>query len=73
MMAGVMHAPMTAIFLIAEITGGFGLVIPLMITVAVSYLTVTPFEPHSIYHKRLAQRGELITHNKDKAVLTLLN
>ena len=72
MMAGVMHAPMTAIFLIAEITGGFGLVIPLMITVAVSYLTITPFEPHSIYHKRLALRGELITHNKDKAVLTLL-
>jgi chloride channel protein, CIC family len=72
MMAGVMHAPMTAIFLIAEITGGFGLVIPLMITVAISYLTITPLEPHSIYHKRLAQRGELITHNKDKAVLTLV-
>lgn len=72
MMSGVMHAPMTAIFLIAEITGGFGLVIPLMITVAVSYLTITPFEPHSIYHKRLALSGELITHNKDKAVLTLL-
>jgi chloride channel protein, CIC family len=72
MMAGVMHAPMTAIFLIAEITGGFGLFIPLMITVAISYLTVTPFEPHSIYHKRLAQRGELITHNKDKAILTLV-
>jgi chloride channel protein, CIC family len=72
MMAGVMHAPMTAIFLIVEITGGFGLVIPLMITVAISYLTITPLEPHSIYHKRLAQRGELITHNKDKAVLTLV-
>jgi chloride channel protein, CIC family len=72
MMSGVMHAPMTAIFLIAEITGGFGLVIPLMITVAVSYLTITPFEAHSIYHKRLAMLGELITHNKDKAVLTLV-
>jgi chloride channel protein, CIC family len=72
MMAGVMHAPMTAIFLIAEITGGFGLLIPLMVTAATAYLTVTPLEPHSIYHLRLAQRGELITHNKDKAVLTLL-
>jgi len=72
MMAGVMHAPMTAIFLIAEITGGFGLFIPLMITSAVAYLTIMPFEPHSIYHKRLALRGELITHDKDKAVLTLV-
>ena len=72
MMAGVMHAPMTSIFLIAEITGGFGLLIPLMITSAVAYLTVMPLEPHSIYHKRLALDGELITHNKDKAVLTLL-
>jgi CIC family chloride channel protein len=72
MMAGVMHAPMTSIFLIAEITGGFGLLIPLMITSAVAYLTIMPFEPHSIYHKRLARDGELITHNKDKAVLTLL-
>lgn len=72
MMAGVMHAPMTAIFLIAEITGGFGLLIPLMITAATAYLTITPLQPHSIYHIRLAQRGELITHDKDKAVLTLL-
>ncbi len=72
MMAGVMHSPMTAIFLIAEITGGFGLLIPLMITSAAAYLTITPLEPHSIYHKRLARDGELITHNKDKAVLTLL-
>lgn len=72
MMAGVMHAPMTAIFLIAEITGGFGLFIPLMITSAVSFLTVRPLEPHSIYHKNLALRGELITHDKDKAVLTLV-
>ncbi len=72
MMAGVMHAPMTAIFLIAEITGGFGLIIPLMITSAVAYLTVMPMEPHSIYHKNLALRGELLTHHKDKAVLTLV-
>ena len=72
MMSGVMHAPMTAIFLIAEITGGFGLLIPLMITSAAAYLTIKPLEPHSIYHKRLAQDGDLITHNKDKAILTLL-
>ena len=72
MMAGVMHSPMTAIFLIAEITGGFGLLIPLMITSATAYLTITPLQPHSLYHIRLAQRGELITHNKDKAVLTLI-
>jgi CIC family chloride channel protein len=72
MMSGVMHAPMTAIFLIAEITGGFGLLIPLMITAAVAFLTITPLEPHSIYHKRLAKDGDLITHNKDKAVLTLI-
>src|SRR5664280_1490077 len=72
MMAGVMHAPMTAIFLIAEITGGFGLFIPLMITSAVAYLTIMPFEPHSIYHKRLALRGELITNDKIKEVFSLV-
>jgi CIC family chloride channel protein len=63
---------MTAIFLIAEITHGYGLFIPLMITSTISYLTIMYFEPHSIYTKRLAQRGELITHHKDKAVLTLM-
>lgn len=72
-MAGVMHAPLTAIFLIAEITGGYGLFIPLMITSTFSYLTIIYFEPHSPYTKRLAARGELITHHKDKAVLTLLD
>ena len=72
MMAAVMHSPMTAIFLIAEITGGFGLLVPLMITAATAYLTIMPIEPHSLYHKRLALKGDLITHNKDKAVLTLL-
>ena len=71
-MAGVMHAPLTAIFLIAEITGGYGLFIPLMVTSTISYLTIMYFEPHSIYTDRLAKRGELITHHKDKAVLTLL-
>ena len=72
LMAGVMHAPLTAIFLIAEVTGGYSLFIPLMITSTVSYITIKYFEPHSIYNHRLAKRGELITHNKDKAILTLL-
>lgn len=72
LMAGVMHAPLTAIFLTAEITGGYGLFIPLIITSTVSYLTIMRFEPHSIYTKRLAERGDLITHHKDKAVLKLM-
>lgn len=71
-MAGVLHAPLMAIFLIVEITGGYALFIPIMITATISYLTIMYFEPHSIYTKRLAIRGELITHNKDKAVLTLM-
>lgn len=73
LMAGVMHAPLFAIFLIAEITGGYVLFIPLMITSTVSFITIRYFEPHSIYTHRIAKRGELITHNKDKAVLTLLD
>jgi len=72
-MAGVMHAPLTAIFLIAEITGGYGLFIPLIVVSAISYLTSYSFQPHSIYTERLASRGDLITHHKDKAVLTLLS
>ena len=72
-MAAVMHAPLTAIFLIAEITGGYQFFVPLMITSVVAYLTVIPFEPHSIYTKRLAEAGELITHHKDKAVLSRLS
>ena len=71
--AGVMHAPLTAIFLIAEITGGYGLFIPLIITSTIAYITIIYFEPHSIYTYRLARRGELITHHKDKAILTLLD
>ncbi len=73
LMAGVMHAPLTAIFLIAEITGGYGLFIPLIITSTIAYITIIYFEPHSIYTHRLARRGELITHHKDKAILTLLD
>lgn len=72
-MAGVMHAPLTAIFLIAEITGGYSFFIPLIVTSTVSYLTIMNFEPHSLYTKRLAQQGELITHHKDKAVLSRLS
>jgi len=72
-MAGVMHAPMTAIFLIAEITGGYDLILPLIVTATISYLTIKIFEPHSIYTKRLAQRGELLTHHKDKNVLIMLD
>ena len=72
LMAGVMHAPLTAIFLIAEITGGYSLMPPLMITSTISYLTIMYFEPHSIYTKRLARRGELMTHHKDKAVLSMM-
>jgi CIC family chloride channel protein len=73
MMAGVMHAPLTAIFLIAEITGGYDLLIPLIITSTVAFITVRSFERHSIYHIELAKRGELITHDKDKAVLTMMD
>ncbi|HBH85063.1 MAG: chloride channel protein [Bacteroidetes bacterium GWA2_40_15] len=73
MMAGVMHAPLTAIFLIAEITGGYDLLIPLIITSTIAYITTRSFEKHSIYHVQLASRGELITHDKDKAVLTRMN
>ena len=69
MMAAVMHAPLTGIFLTAEITGGYGLFIPLLITSTVAYVTIMAFEPHSIYTKRLAQSGQLITHHKDKAIL----
>ena len=72
LMSGVMHAPLTGIFLIAELTGGYSLFMTLMIVSTVSYLTIILFEPHSLYAMRLAQKGELLTHHKDKAVLTLL-
>jgi len=72
-MAGVMHAPLTAIFLIAEITGGYELFIPLILTATISYVTIVTFEKQSIYTMRLAQRGELMTHHKDKAVLSQLS
>lgn len=72
-MSGVMHAPLTGVFLIAELTGGFDLFLPLMIVSIGSYITIKIFEPHSIYSMRLAQKGELLTHHKDRAVLTLLS
>ena len=71
-MSGVMHAPLTGIFLIAELTGGYRLFLPLMIVSTCSYLTIILFEPHSIYSSRLAKQGKLITHNTDHAVLTLM-
>ncbi|MDO5395487.1 MAG: chloride channel protein [Bacteroidales bacterium] len=71
-MSGVMHAPLMAIFLTAELTGGYDLFLPLLIVSTVSYGTIKIFEPYSIYTMRLAKRGELLTHHKDKAVLTLL-
>lgn len=72
-MAGVMHAPLTGIFLIAEITGGYEMFIPLMIVSICAYLTIIIFEPHSIYGMRLARQGKLITHHTDRAVLTLMS
>ncbi|GAB1472565.1 chloride channel protein [Bacteroidota bacterium] len=72
LMAGVMQAPLTAIFLIAEITGGYLLFMPLIITSVVSFITIRSFEPYSIYTKRIAKDGELLSHDSDKTVLTLL-
>ncbi|MDE5608595.1 MAG: chloride channel protein [Muribaculaceae bacterium] len=71
-MSGVMHAPLMGIFLTAELTGGYDLFLPLLIVSTISYGTIRIFEPYSIYTRRLAQKGELLTHHKDKAVLTLL-
>ena len=72
LMAGVMQAPMTAIFLIADMTGGYELLIPLIITATISYAATRTIEPYSIYTKRIAKAGELLTHDSDQAVLTLL-
>ena len=73
MIAGVIHAPLTAIFLIAEITGGYALFMPLMITAVISYAFTRIFVNNSVYTYQLAKRGELITHDKDKAALTLMD
>lgn len=72
-MSGVMHAPLTGVFLIAELTGGYDLFIPLLIVSTVAYLTIYVFEPHSIYGMRLAREGKLLTHHTDHTVLTLMS
>ena len=72
LMSGVMQAPMTAIFLIADMTGGYELLIPLILTSTISYAATRTVEPYSIYTKRIAKKGELLTHDSDQAVLTLL-
>ena len=73
MIAGVLHAPLTGIFLIADITNGYGLFVPLMLVSAIAYATVRIFEDTSVYTYVLAKRNELLTHDKDKSVLTLLD
>ena len=72
-MTGVMHAPFMATFLIAEITGGYGLLVPLLTASAVTYLCISPFERHSIYARKLAERGDLLTHDKDASAWRLLD
>ena len=72
-MSGVMHAPLTGIFLIAELTGGYDLFFPLMLVSVSSYFTIMAFEPHSIYSMRLAKKGQLLTHHKDRSVITLMS
>lgn len=71
-LAAVLHAPLTAIFLVVEMTNGYGLIVPLMLTTAIAYVTNRTFNSHSIFTKQLAEHGDLITHHKDNAVLTLL-
>lgn len=72
LLAGVLHAPLTAIFLIAELTGGYELFIPLMLTATISFGITKYFSSHSVYNMELGRKGELITHDKDHAVLTLM-
>ena len=72
-MTGVMHAPFMATFLIADITGGYELLVPLMVASAVTYLCVSPFERHSIYARKLAKKGDLLTHDKDSSAWHLMD
>ncbi len=72
-MTGVMHAPFMATFLIADITGGYGLLVPLLTASAVTYLCISPFERHSIYARKLAKHGDLLTHDKDSSAWNLMN
>lgn len=73
MIAGVLHAPLTAVFLIAELSGGYELFVPLMITATISYVTIKIFAPHTVYTYQLASRKELVTHHKDNAILTQMD
>ena len=73
LIAGVLHAPLTAIFLIAELTGGYQLFVPLMIVSTISYTTIKYFTDASVYTRQLKRRGELFTHDKDKMVISLMN
>ncbi len=73
LMSGVMYAPLTGVFLIAELTGGYSMFLPLMMVSILSYLTIKLFQPFSIYSMRLAQKGELMTHHKDQSVLLLMS
>lgn len=73
MIAGVLHAPLTAIFLIAELSGGYELFVPLMIAATISYITIKIFAPHTVYTYQLASRKELVTHHKDNAILTQMD
>lgn len=72
MLAGVLHAPLTAMFMIAEITSGYHLIVPLMFSVSIAYVTAKYIEPNTVFTMRLAQKGELVTHHKDKAVLIFM-
>jgi len=72
LIAGVLHAPLTAVFLIAEITSGYQLFVPLMVTATISYATIRIFVKNSVYTHQLARRGELITHHKDRAILSMM-
>lgn len=72
-LGGVLHAPLTAIFLIAEMTNGYELIVPLMLATAISFFTIKTFDPHSIFTKQLALRGDIISKDKDQTVLTVLN
>jgi CIC family chloride channel protein len=72
LLAGVLHAPLTAVFMIAEVSGGYKLFVPIMITAALAYFFTKSMTPYSIYHIALAKKGDLLTHNKDKTILTLM-
>ena len=72
-LGGVLHAPLTAIFLIAEMTNGYEMIVPLMLVTAISFFTIKTFDPHSIFTRQLALRGDLISKDKDQTVLTVLN